>query len=241
VKLDYAQMDSNSGIEDWGKLMAAGRYGDERAYRRLLGELHNWLTRWYRRRLPTALVDDASQEALIAVHNHRNTYEPSRPFVPWLTSIVRHKGADQLRAAKRRESDPLPDDLAVGDHASAVIRESLLECLMAPLKPAQAEVIRLVKLEGYTIAEASHRTGQSRSLVKINIHRGLAKMQRTAAMTDLLPMTRPRIGRARRPKRRGTRTSAVTLKAPDRVASGTDSLAKAPAVARGGCGTDHAS
>jgi RNA polymerase sigma factor (sigma-70 family) len=175
--------------------MAAGQYGNERAYRRLLGELHKWLTRWYRRRLPTALVDDATQEALIAVHNKRNTYEPSRPFMPWLTSIVRHKWADQLRAARRRKSEPLPDDLAVGDHASAVISASLLEWLMAALKPAQAEVIRLVKLEGYSIAEASHRTGQSHPMVKINIHRGLAKMQRTAAKTVRLPMTRPRPGK----------------------------------------------
>jgi RNA polymerase sigma-70 factor (ECF subfamily) len=180
LRLDYAEMDRTSGIKEWGKLMADGQYGDERAYRRLLGELHNWFTRWYRRRLPTALVDDAAQEALIAVHNNRNTYEPSRPFVPWLMSIVRYKWADQLRAAKRSESDPLPDDLAVGDHESAVISKSLLDRLMAALKPAQAEVIRLVKLEGYSIAEASHRTGQSHSLVKINIHRGLAKMQRTA-------------------------------------------------------------
>src|SRR5260370_30426799 len=115
VKLDYAEMDRNSGIKDWGELMAAGRYGDDRAYRRLLGELHNWLTRWYRRRLPTALVDDASQEALIAVHNNRDTYEASRPFVPWLTSIVRHKWGGQLPAAKRRVPHPLPADLAVGD------------------------------------------------------------------------------------------------------------------------------
>ena len=103
--------------------MAAGRYGDERAYQRLLGELHRWLTRWYRGRLPAALVDDASQEALIAVHNSRNTYEPSRPFVPWLMSIARHKWADQLRTAKRCESDPLPDNLAVGSHESEVMNE----------------------------------------------------------------------------------------------------------------------
>jgi RNA polymerase sigma factor (sigma-70 family) len=188
-------VDENSGIKDWGRLMAAGQSGNERAYRRLLGELHKWLTRWYRRRLPTALVDDATQEALIAIHNKRNTYEPSRPFMPWLTGIVRHKWADQLRAAKRRKSDPLPDDLAVGDHADVVIGTSLLERLMAALKPAQAEVIRLVMLEGYSIAEASHRTGQSHPMVKINIHRGLAKMRRTAAKTLLLPMTRPRPAR----------------------------------------------
>ena len=35
---------------------------------------------------------------------------------------------------------------------------------IAESKTAQAEVIRLVKLEGYSIAETSHRTGQSHSL-----------------------------------------------------------------------------
>jgi RNA polymerase sigma factor (sigma-70 family) len=185
----------NSGSKDWGNLMAAGQIGDERAYRRLLGELHNWLKRWYRRRLPTTLVDDAAQEALIAVHDNRNHYESSRPFWPWFMGIVRHKLADQLRAAKRNESDPLPDDLAVRDHESAVMSESLLDQLMAALKPAQAEVIRLVKLEGYSIAEAARRTGQSHPLVKINIHRGMAKMRMTFAETDGLPMRRTPFGR----------------------------------------------
>jgi RNA polymerase sigma-70 factor (ECF subfamily) len=97
---------------------------------------------------------------------------------------MRHKWADQLRAAKRSASDPLPEDIPTADHSGAVISMSLLKRLMAPLKPAQAEVIRLVKLEGYSIAEASHRTGQSHSLVKINIHRGLAQMRKRAAAVD---------------------------------------------------------
>ena len=47
---------------------------------------------------------------------------------------------------------------------------------MAELKPQQAEVIRLVKLEGYSVKEASRATGQSISLVKVNIHRGLRRL-----------------------------------------------------------------
>ena len=51
---------------------------------------------------------------------------------------------------------------------------------MAPqntgLKPAQAEVIRLVKMHGFSIEEAAAKTGQSASLVKVNIHRGIARM-----------------------------------------------------------------
>jgi RNA polymerase sigma-70 factor (ECF subfamily) len=47
---------------------------------------------------------------------------------------------------------------------------------MAQLKPAQAEAIRLVKLEGYSVEEASRATGQSISLIKVNIHRGLRQL-----------------------------------------------------------------
>ena len=45
---------------------------------------------------------------------------------------------------------------------------------MIPAK--QAEVISLVKIEGLSIIEAAAQTGQSESLVKVNIHRGLKKM-----------------------------------------------------------------
>jgi RNA polymerase sigma-70 factor (ECF subfamily) len=48
--------------------------------------------------------------------------------------------------------------------------------LLTRLKPAQVDVIRLVKLEGYSIQEASAATGQSIALVKVNIHRGIARL-----------------------------------------------------------------
>jgi RNA polymerase sigma-70 factor (ECF subfamily) len=166
--------------DDWTLLMAAGQRGDERSYRQLLWEVRGWLVRYHARRLPPALVDDAVQETLLALHERRATYNPSRPFHPWLVAIARYKGVDQLREAGRGASEPLPDDLAVDDHESLVMNATLLGRLMGALKPAQAEVIRLVKLEGYSIVEASLRTGQSNSLVKMNIHRGLARLSSIA-------------------------------------------------------------
>jgi len=38
----------------------------------------------YARRLPPAMVDDAIQDTLIAVHEKRHTYDPHRPFGAWL-------------------------------------------------------------------------------------------------------------------------------------------------------------
>jgi len=47
---------------------------------------------------------------------------------------------------------------------------------MTLLPPGQAQAITLVKIEGASIAEASQICGQSESLVKVNIHRGLKKL-----------------------------------------------------------------
>lgn len=161
----------------WGELMAAAQGGNGGAYRRLLTEIDPWLRRFYARRLPPSMVEDAAQDALIAIHTKRHTYEPGRPFRPWLAAVARYKWIDRLRSMKRSEADELGDeDVAVGDHESAVTSASVLQRLLAELKPAQAAVIRLVELDGFSIEEASAATGQSASLVKVNIHRGLGKL-----------------------------------------------------------------
>ncbi len=51
-----------------------------------------------------------------------------------------------------------------------------MDDLLRRLKPAQARVIRLVKLQGASIKDASGATGQSAALVKVNIHRGMKKL-----------------------------------------------------------------
>ena len=163
---------------DWGRLMAAAQSGDAGAYRRLLLEVQSWLQRYYERRLPPGAVDDAVQEAMVAVHDKRHSYDPARPFGPWLAAIARFKWIDRLRAMKRNAADPLVDDIAIASHEAAVTTASVLGRLMGELKPAQAEAIRLVKLQGFSISEASAQTGQSVSLVKVNIHRGLARLVR---------------------------------------------------------------
>lgn len=170
-------MASDDGSKDvWGALMAAAQRGEAAPYRRLLAELRPWLVRYFSRRLPPSLVEDAAQETLIAVHSKRHTYEPGRPFAPWLAGIARYKWIDRLRGQARHAAEELPESLSVGDHESSVTSAHVLAALLGTLKPAQAEVIRLVKLDGLSIEEAATRTGQSESLVKVNIHRGLGRL-----------------------------------------------------------------
>lgn len=164
--------------DNWGDLMAAAQAGHGGAYRRLLEELRRWLQRFMSRRLPSSLVDDTVQEVLIAIHEKRHTYDPRRPFRPWLLAVARYKWIDTLRRMSRGSGTVLSEDVGACDHESQLINVELLERLMAQLKPAQADVIRLVKIQGYSIEEASIRTRQSSSLVKVNIHRGMARLSK---------------------------------------------------------------
>ncbi len=165
---------------DWRALMVAAQSGNAAVYRRLLTEVGSWLRRYYLKRLPAGAVDDAVQEVLLALHEKRHTYNPSKPFGPWLAAIARYKWIDRLRAMKAASMEELSDDLPVHDHGEAVQSAHSLEVLMSKLKPGQAEVIRLVKLQGFSIEEAAARTGQTMSLVKVNIHRGLGRLSSLA-------------------------------------------------------------
>lgn len=160
----------------WNAMMLAAQRGDAPTYHRLLSEVAAWLRRYYAPRLPPAMIDDAIQDTLIAIHEKRHTYDPTRPFGAWLRAIARYKWIDALRSLKTKPTEPLDEDIPVPDHADAVASAWSLERLLATLKPAQSRVIRLVKLQGLSIEEASDATGQSATLVKVNIHRGLNRL-----------------------------------------------------------------
>jgi RNA polymerase sigma factor (sigma-70 family) len=173
------QTAADVSIDDrWNGLMAAAQRGDEAAYERLMREVRVWLSRYFHRRLPADAADDATQEALLAIHVHKQSYETSDPMRPWLKTIARFKWIDQLRSHVRSPESLEDMEVPVEDHGSATRAAILLDLLLADTKPAQEVVIRLVKLRGASVEEASRISGQSPSLVKVNIHRGLKRMGR---------------------------------------------------------------
>ena len=167
--------------EKWRSLMAAAQGGEGQAYEQLLRELDVWLRRYYERRLPRPAAEDARQDALLAIHAKRHAYTPSRPFGPWVAAIARYKWIDHVRDASRFAALSLHDDIPTEDGGEAAISVVAVDDLLRRLKPAQARVIRLVKLQGVSIESASDATGQSAALVKVNIHRGLKKLAAFAA------------------------------------------------------------
>src|ERR1700735_3072195 len=133
--------------QNWDRMMAAAQVGDANAYRTLLDELAVWLRRYYARRLPPAMTDDAVQDVLLAIHEKRHTYDPARPFGPWVAAIARYKWLDRLGTLQADAPEPRKRNIGVPDHAESVVPGSTFQQLLAELKPPQAEAIRFVKLE----------------------------------------------------------------------------------------------
>jgi len=86
-------------------LMTASFDGDAGAYHKLLERLTGHLRAYYRHRFARighgpAEAEDLLQEVLIAIHTHRDTYDPLQPFTPWIHAIARYKFLDYLRRTK---------------------------------------------------------------------------------------------------------------------------------------------
>jgi RNA polymerase sigma factor (sigma-70 family) len=158
------------------RLMMMSQQGDKQAYASLLEACQRWLRGYYSRRVAPAQLDDLVQETLISLHTKRASWDSARPFLPWLAAIARYRWVDQLRRLYRADETALDMDVAGIDEEPAIAARITLERLFGILPDAQARAIALVKIEGLSIAEASEATGQSESLVKVNIHRGLKKL-----------------------------------------------------------------
>lgn len=162
-------------------LMLASLDGDAAAHRALLDRLSSRLRAYYKGKLAgmgrgAAEAEDLVQEAVLAVHFKRHTYDPAEPLTPWVHAIARYKLIDFLRRTRTSRSDvPIEEADAIMAHDDNVGAESSYDVrrLMERLPKNMRCSIEAVKLDGLSIAQAAVRCGISEPGVKVNIHRGL--------------------------------------------------------------------
>jgi len=185
-----AATDARSAQElRWGMLMAATQGGDARAYNTLLREVTPRIRSLCRNRIrDLAEVEDAVQDSLMTLHALRHTYDPTRPFGPWITTIATRRAIDRLRRHGRtagRESNinDLPESAAAvapvaEAQMDARIEAQTLRDAVAALPESQRTALRLAKLEDLPLAEASARSGMSVGALKVATHRAIHTLRR---------------------------------------------------------------
>jgi RNA polymerase sigma-70 factor (ECF subfamily) len=161
-------------------LMLASLDGDAASHRALLDGLSRRLRAYYKGKLAAlgrgaSEAEDLVQEAVLAIHIKRHTYNPAEPLTPWVHAIARYKLIDFLRRTRASFADvPIDEADEVMAHDDNVSAESTYDVrrLMERLPKNMRCAIEAVKLDGQSIAEAAERCGISESGVKVNIHRG---------------------------------------------------------------------
>jgi len=186
---DTRHSESSEREARWSALMAAAQSGDRLAYDRLLREVLPYIRTIIRARLSAPdRIDEAVQEVLLAIHRVRHTYDPARPFLPWLAAIARCRAIDALRRSYRVAAFEVPEETAgpayadfadpgAGFDAAHAAADQLGKAI-ARLPETQREAIELLRLRELSLAEASQLTGRSIGALKVNVHRALGALQR---------------------------------------------------------------
>lgn len=164
---------------EWAADMRAALSGDAQAYRRFLHSVTPHLRAMARRNCarygaPACDAEDVVQEALLAIHLKRRTWDPERAITPWIAVIVRNKLIDALRRSLRRTVpiDGLDDRLAAGEPAQEATAAHI-GSLLGRLKDSQRAVVQAVSIEGCTAREAAARLSMSETGVRVTLHRAL--------------------------------------------------------------------
>ena len=164
--------------------MARAQNGEQTAYRLLLDEATPYLRAVARRRLGQQEVDDAVQDILLSLHSVRHTYDPTRPFKPWLIAIAQRRLVDRLRRNLRRAASeaPLDEDVTIADER-ANPQENVLDIrslrrAVGELPPRQKEAVLLLRLKEMTGREAAAASGRAEGALKVSLHRAVESLRR---------------------------------------------------------------
>lgn len=185
---DERSVDAPAAVRevDWSILMARAQVGEREAYRRLLDEITPYLRSLAvnSHRDPND-VEDTVQDVLLTVHAIRHTYDPARPFGPWLVAIAHRRIVDRLRRqgrARQHETplEPEHETLAAtgANYPETSVDSTAVRTAVERLPPGQREAIKLMKLQEMSLRQASAASGMSIAALKVATHRGLKTLRK---------------------------------------------------------------
>ncbi len=183
-------MDQNHADDGrFATLMRAAQGGDRHAYVQLLEEVTPRLRQAVRNRrrfLGPEDIEDLVQDVLLSLHLVRATYDPSRPFWPWLAAIMRNRLADAARRHARQTAadlaacDPTVTFSAeVANKSDAYGDPEALKQAIDRLPRGQREAITMLKLGEMSLQEAAAASGMSTGALKVAVHRGVNALRKT--------------------------------------------------------------
>lgn len=159
--------------------------GNQRSYRLLLQESARMLSDYFRSRIYRQdNRDDLVQETLLSIHKARSTYNPSLPYSNWMYSIAYRRYIDYVRKQSRIDRMevagetilPLLPNQEKENPDDIIDSEAVLKAIQ-DLPERQREIVRLLKIDGFTVKEAAAIMDMSETALKVAAHRAYKKIR----------------------------------------------------------------
>lgn len=143
-------------------------------------------------------AEDVVQDAFLSVWRKGASYAEARGSVKtWLTSIVRNRAIDLVRARRESDADDEAVLLALRDTAPGVLEQvtaaldrEVVRSAIADLPPEQRQAIAMAYFEGRSHSEIADATGLPLGTVKSRIRLAMHRL-RTALLERSFEAERP--------------------------------------------------
>jgi RNA polymerase sigma-70 factor (ECF subfamily) len=169
------------------------RQRDEDAARELVNHLYPLVLKLVRAHRPRRMSEeDLVQTVFMKVFANLNQYSGTVPIEHWISRITINTCVNHLHAEKARpelrmadlseEQAQVLESLATTSDdlppSQTVAAREVVELLLAQLEPADRLLLRLLHMEGRTIAEIQQITGWNKPLIKVRAFRARQKLRK---------------------------------------------------------------
>lgn len=178
--------------DDFDRILAGARAGEEWAWRRIYEELAPLLTGFLRGR-GASDAEDITGEAFVQIVRDLPSFRGDwRGFRAWTLTVARNRMLDARRRESRRHDELHPDPGAheaagdVTEDALARLDLGRVTQMLAELSPDQRDVVLLRIVGDLSIEETARVIGKRRGAVKQLQRRGLQALRRRLESKEAL-------------------------------------------------------
>lgn len=128
-------------------------------------------------------ADDLLQQGLIKALAHAGDLREDEKSVAWFYQILRHTIVDfaRSRSARRRRDEIWTTDPSLLNATDPEAERHICHCfagLLPTMKPAHAELLRRVELEGESVSSAARDLGLTANHASVALHRARQELRK---------------------------------------------------------------
>lgn len=167
--------------------------GDQNAYRTFLIEIIPILRAFLSKKVQNSSdVEDLIQETLISIHKALHTYNRNLSVFKWIFAISYRRYVDFIRKNSKREKIKIQVE-TIADFPTNREKELIkqyeqnnrIESVLSLLNEKEQRIFRMLKIEKFSIKEASKLLNLSENALKVAAHRIYKKIKNLIQQKEL--------------------------------------------------------